>query len=79
MPPKGISSANALKNSSYALTRLSIVGMYNYANEGGSLSDVSGIFLLPRDTGNAEDTVSADGTTYILMGNSYGRFVMPNG
>lgn len=79
VPAKGISSANASKNTSYALTRLNVAGTYNYANEGGSLSDASSIFLLPRDAGNPEDTVLADGTTYILMGQSYGRFVLPNG
>lgn len=79
VPPAGISSANASKNPSYALTRLNVAGMYNYANEGGSISDASGIFLLPRNAGNPEDTVLADGTTYILMGTSYGRFVLPNG
>ncbi len=79
VPPAGISSANASKNPSYALTRLNIASIYSYANEGGSLSDVSGIFLLPRNTGNPEDTVLADGTTYILMGTSYGRFALPNG
>ncbi len=79
LPPANTSSSNALLGSCYALTRLNVSSIYNYSNEGGSLSDASGIYVLPLNVGNPEDTVSAEGNMFILMGTAYARLVVPMG